>query len=90
MNGLSHKFDESHICTACGHSAGWVDKWKSFECKPEIASCPYCQKLIDIPVERKIICISWNTQKRKKYVDERVMEFCSEECGLHYQMGCEG
>ena len=61
-----------------------------------IMKCPYCGKPLDVdsetnvPVARKIIAIDWNPATRKKYVSERIMEFCSEECGLHYQMSCEG
>jgi hypothetical protein len=35
-----HKFDEWHICVACGHSEGWVEKWKVFECVPEVSTAP--------------------------------------------------
>lgn len=58
--------------------------------------CPYCGKPFDldseshVPVARKIISIGWNPKTRKKFVEERLMEFCSEACGLHYQMSCEG
>ena len=33
MSGLSHKFDASHICIACGYSEGWVEKWKEHKMK---------------------------------------------------------
>ena len=52
--------------------------------------CPYCNKPIETPVPRKIIAIDYDPIRRKKFVGEKVMEFCSNDCGCYYQMGCEG
>jgi len=52
--------------------------------------CPQCWKLIESPVLRTIIDRGWDSISRRQYVRERTMEFCSEKCGEHYQMGCEG
>ena len=52
--------------------------------------CRYCLKPIDAPVARKIIDRTFDHTKRKQVVREQTLNFCSAECGLHYQMGCEG
>ena len=57
--------------------------------KAQLAKCPYCGKEIHKAVPRKIIDRSRN-QYGKAYVRERMIDFCSMDCGDHYQMGCEG
>ena len=52
--------------------------------------CPQCSKPIETAVPRQIIDRGWNEHLRKQYVRTRTLEFCSETCGGHYQMGCEG
>jgi hypothetical protein len=52
--------------------------------------CPYCRKPIEVGVTRRIIDRAWNDVAQKQYVRTRSMIFCSETCGRHYQMGCEG
>lgn len=52
--------------------------------------CPYCDKPMDQPVTRNIIDRGWDNVRRKQYVRKRDMEFCSDQCGSNYQMGCEG
>lgn len=52
--------------------------------------CPYCGTIIDTPVMRSVIDRAWDNVRRKQFVRERKMIFCSESCGSRYQMGCEG
>lgn len=52
--------------------------------------CPYCGKGIEAPVSKKIIDRGWDSVRRKQYVRERDIEFCSVQCGGNYQIGCEG
>ena len=58
--------------------------------KPATPKCPYCGKAIETPVPRKIIAIDFDQIRRKKYVSEKFIDFCSADCGNYYQMGCEG
>ncbi len=55
-----------------------------------LPKCPQCGKPMDKPVTRNIIDRGYNQLTRRQYVRERNLEFCSKECGGHYQMGCEG
>ena len=51
-------------------------------------TCPQCGKPIETPVSVGIV-----QQVRvngKKTVATNYLQFCSAECGSHYQMGCEG
>jgi hypothetical protein len=57
---------------------------------PVVKTCPYCGKPIDTPVVRKIFDRAYDHVRRKQYVRERDVEFCSPQCGGNYQMGCEG
>lgn len=59
------------------------------ETKPA-PTCPYCSKPIEKPVPRRIIDRGYDPIRRKQYVREREIEFCSAQCGGNYQMGCEG
>jgi endogenous inhibitor of DNA gyrase (YacG/DUF329 family) len=52
--------------------------------------CPQCGKVMESPVPRKIIAIDFDPVRRKKFVGEKMKNFCSQECGAYYQMGCEG
>ena len=45
---------------------------------------------MESPVPRKIIAIDFDPVRRKKFVGEKMKNFCSQECGAYYQMGCEG
>lgn len=52
--------------------------------------CPYCSKWIETAVPRQIIDRGWDSNLRRQYVRTRTLEFCSQQCGGNYQMGCEG
>ena len=52
--------------------------------------CPQCGQPMPEPVTRRIIDRGWNPATRKQFVRQRDVQFCSEKCGGHYQMGCEG
>lgn len=52
--------------------------------------CPQCGKEMSSPVTRRIIFRDFNHVTRKQFVNEKDRQFCSETCGAHYQMGCEG
>jgi endogenous inhibitor of DNA gyrase (YacG/DUF329 family) len=54
------------------------------------AKCPYCGKPIETPVPRKIIDRAWNPARQKQEVRTQTIDFCSQDCGGYYQMGCEG
>jgi len=58
--------------------------------EPTAPKCPQCGKTMESKVSRRIIDRGWNPVTRKQYVRQRDVEFCSETCGGHYQMGCEG
>lgn len=52
--------------------------------------CPQCGKEMSAPVTRRIIDRGWNPHTRKQFVRQQDRKFCSDICGAHYQMGCEG
>lgn len=54
------------------------------------SKCPQCGKPMTAPVTRRIIDRGWNPAMRKQFVRQRDLQFCSDKCGGHYQMGCEG
>ena len=56
----------------------------------QAAKCPYCYKPIDTAVKAQIIDRGYDDVRRKQYVRQREMDFCSTVCGSNYQMGCEG
>lgn len=53
-------------------------------------NCTYCGKAAETPVQAKIIDQAYDNVRRKKYVRERELPFCSKEHAGYYQMGCEG
>lgn len=55
-----------------------------------VKKCPYCYKPIETPVARVIFDRGYDPHRRKQYLRERNMEFCSTTCGANYQMGSEG
>ena len=58
--------------------------------QPKQPNCPQCGKPIERPVGCKITFRNYNRHTRRQYVDTKSMDFCSKQCGSHYQMGCEG
>jgi len=52
-----------------------------------VKTCPQCGKPIENPVPRKII---QRDNRSPRGIRESMIEFCSDRCGGHYQMGCEG
>lgn len=49
--------------------------------------CPQCNKPIETPVMREI---TQRDNRRYGGIRNERYEFCSAQCGAHYQMGCEG
>lgn len=54
------------------------------------STCPQCGKPIETPAPRLIRDRGYDNVRRRQYVRERTIEFCSSRCGGDYQMGCEG
>jgi hypothetical protein len=53
--------------------------------------CPQCAEWIGgNGVKVSITDRGWDSIRRKQYVRTRELLFCSQVCGGHYQMGCEG
>ena len=52
--------------------------------------CPQCGQPMTTPVTRTIYRRDRDPYTRKAYNRRSDMQFCSEKCGGHYQMGCEG
>lgn len=55
-----------------------------------LPKCPQCGKPMEKPVIRKIVDRARDPITRRQYARTRMVEFCSAQCGGHYQMGCEG
>jgi len=55
--------------------------------QPKELKCPQCGKPITTPVQRKI---TQRDNRAYKGIRTNTITFCSEICGAHYQMGCEG
>lgn len=53
-------------------------------------ACPQCNTPIVKPHMATIIDRAYDTRVRRQYVRQRSMTFCSDQCGGHYQCGCEG
>lgn len=51
----------------------------------ERQTCGQCYKKIEGPVVKRTILYRNNGRSEKA-----VVHFCSETCGAHYQMACEG
>jgi|GEM_PF-5600859 len=52
--------------------------------------CPQCNKEIANPVSDTIIQRAYDPNRRRKFIERAVMEFCSQTCASHYQMSREG
>ncbi|TPG08291.1 hypothetical protein EAH88_11700 [Rhodanobacter glycinis] len=52
--------------------------------------CPQCGQPMTVPVTARIIDRSRDPVTRRAFVRQRDLQFCSQKCGGHYQMGCEG
>jgi hypothetical protein len=88
--------DQGHLAAPCGDvpSAASEDAVRPVagvaSTEQESPRCLYCSKPMHTPVTRRIIDRGWDSVRRKQYVRERDMQFCSAQCGGNYQMGCEG
>lgn len=49
--------------------------------------CPQCGKPIETPVSREI---TQRDNRSSRGIRTNRYNFCSVQCGSHYQMGCEG
>lgn len=79
------------MCNALGESDTGSDGKRHANANEESAmNCPQCGKPIEKPVSKKIIYQTRDPGARRNRVAEKTMEFCSDTCGSHYQMGCEG
>lgn len=58
--------------------------------QPTKPKCPQCGQPIESPVRREIFRRDRDPYTRRAITRKDVMEFCSAQCGGHYQMGCEG
>lgn len=52
--------------------------------------CTYCGKPIETLHQREIIYRGYDRVQRRQVVKKERMDFCSQQCGGNYQMGCEG
>lgn len=56
----------------------------------ETPKCYHCNKVIEKLVTRRIFDRVRDEYTGKQKVRDRVLNFCSEECGLHCQYAHEG
>lgn len=57
---------------------------------PTPVKCTRCGKIADPVIYRTIIDQAYDPVRRKKYVRQQSLPFCSEEHASHHQMSCEG
>ena len=72
---MNHKFDESHICVACGHSQGWAEKWQVFECITEVAAWCNIEALMlgvdeDLALSPKIFADKYIQPALNQHIEE--------------------
>lgn len=53
-------------------------------------NCTRCRQPVEKPIYRTIIDQAWDPVRRKKYVRNQSLPFCSEEHYNHEQMSREG
>lgn len=54
---------------------------------PTVQKCRQCGKPITTPVQMKI---TQRDNRSYKGIRSDIYTFCSNQCGHHFQMGCEG
>lgn len=75
----NHKYDESHICVACGHSKGWVENWKAFECIPEVPALDEVTPALAEPAATSDVMSSESELlKHAKFLTEIVGQVCED------------
>lgn len=57
---------------------------------PTPVKCTRCRKVADPVIYRTIIDQAYDPVRRKKYVRQQSLPFCSEEHANHHQWSCEG
>lgn len=56
----------------------------------EQTKCTRCGKPVERVIYRNIIDRAYDPVRRKQYVRQQNLPFCSEEHASHHQMSCEG
>lgn len=57
---------------------------------PPPVKCTRCREVADPAIYRTIINQAYDPVRRKKYVRQQSLPFCSEEHANHHQWSCEG